>query len=211
MLIMSSSKLIRWSGMAALVGGLLLVIASILESVLFGTQPNSAAMASGSWIIVEVVFIAAEVLIILGLVGLYVSQAEKAGNLGAIAFLVAFTGSVMVSGVDWSSAFMAPWLTDITAPGVLDTEPTGAFIAGILLTFVLFSVGFFLFGLASLQTGVLPRGAAVLLMVGAVLFLVMGFLEIGFEGVVLGAALAWSGYALRSKAGEPTWVSEMAK
>jgi hypothetical protein len=160
---------------------------------------------------VEVVFIAAEVLIILGLVGLYVSQAEKAGNLGAIAFLVAFTGSVMVSGVDWSSAFMAPWLTDITAPGVLDTEPTGAFIAGILLTFVLFSVGFFLFGLASLQTGVLPRGAAVLLMVGAVLFLVMGFLEIGFEGVVLGAALAWSGYALRSKAGEPTWVSEMAK
>ncbi|MGD2155966.1 MAG: hypothetical protein PVG14_04510 [Anaerolineales bacterium] len=208
---MSSSKLIRWSGMAALVGGLLLVIASILESVLFGTQPNSAAMASGSWIIVEVVFIAAEVLIILGLVGLYVSQAEKAGNLGAIAFLVAFTGSVMVSGVDWSSAFMAPWLTDITAPGVLDTEPTGAFIAGILLTFVLFSVGFFLFGLASLQTGVLPRGAAVLLMVGAVLFLVMGFLEIGFEGVVLGAALAWSGYALRSKAGEPTWVSEMAK
>jgi hypothetical protein len=93
----------------------------------------------------------------------------------------------------------------------LDTEPAGAFIVGILLTFVLFSVGYFLFGLASLQTGVLPRGAAVLLMVGAVLFLVMGFLEIGFEGVVLGAALAWSGYALWSSADEPVWVSEMAK
>ncbi|MGD8750085.1 MAG: hypothetical protein PVG14_01610, partial [Anaerolineales bacterium] len=160
---MSSLKLIRWSGLAALVGGLLLVIASILESVLFGNQPDSAVMASGSWIVVEVVFIAAEMLIILGLVGLYVSQAEKAGNLGTIAFLVAFTGSVMASGVDWSSAFMAPWLADITAPGVLDTEPAGAFIVGILLTFVLFSVGYFLFGLASLQTEVLPRGAAVLL------------------------------------------------
>jgi hypothetical protein len=207
---MSSSNLIRWSGLAALVGGLLLVIASIVESVLFGSQPDSAAMASGSWIVVEVIFIVAEVLIILGLVGLYLRQVEKAGSLGAIAFLVAFTGTVMVSGVDWSSAFMAPWLAEVAPPGVLDAEPSGVFTAGILLTFLLFAVGHFLFGLASLQAGVLPRGAAALLMAGAVLFLFMAFLEIGFEGVVLGAAFAWLGYGLWSGAGEPAWVSEMA-
>jgi hypothetical protein len=132
------------------------------------------------------------------------------GSLGAIAFLVAFTGTVMVSGVDWSSAFMAPWLAEITAPGVLDAEPTGIFIAGILITFVLFSAGYFLFGLVSLQAEVLPRGAAVLLMVGAVLFFAMALFELGFEGVVLGAAIAWLGYALWSSAGEQALVPEAA-
>lgn len=207
---MSSSNLFRWSGLCALVGGLLLVSISILESVFFGSQPDSEAMASGAWIVVEVVFIVAEVFVILGMVGLYVSQAKKVGNLGAIAFLVAITGTVMVSGIDWSSAFMAPWLSEITAPGVLDAEPSGVFIAGILITFALFSVGYFLFGLASLRAGILPRGASVLLMIGAVLFLVMAFLELGFEGVVLGLAVAWSGYALWSNAGEQVWLAEAA-
>jgi hypothetical protein len=139
-----------------------------------------------------------------------VIQAKKVGNLGTIAFLVAITGSVMVSGIDWSSAFMAPWLSEITAPGVLDAEPSGVFIAGILITFALFSVGYFLFGLASLRAGMLPRGASVLLMIGAVLFLVMAFLELGFEGVVLGTAIAWFGYALWSNAGEQVWLAETA-
>jgi hypothetical protein len=195
---MSSSNLIRWSGLAALVGGVLLIILSILESVLFGSQPDSAAVPSSAWIVVEIVFIVAELLTILGLVGLYVRQAEQAGVLGLIAFLVAFTGTVMVSGIEWGSAFMAPWLTETAPPGLLDAEPTGVFVAGILLTFVLFALGYFLFGLASLQAGVLPRGAAVLLMVGAVLSLVMGFIEFGFEVVVFGAGMAWMGHALWS-------------
>lgn len=207
---MSSTNLIRWSGLAALIGGVLLAILSALESVLFGSQPDSAAVASSAWIMVEVAWIVAEILIILGLIGLYARQVGQAGSLGLVAFLVALAGTVMMSGIDWSAAFLSSHLVETAPPGVLDAEPTGIFLVGLLLSLVLFTLGWLLFGLASLQARVLSRGAAVLLMVGAVLFLAMGFLEIGFEAVVFGVGVAWSGYGLRSAAGEPALTAETA-
>jgi hypothetical protein len=208
---MSSSTLFRWSGLASLVGGVLLVILSIAESVLFGGQSDSATVMSSAWIVVEVAFVVVEILLITGLVGLYARQAEQTGILGLVAFLLALTGTVLISGVDWSAAFLAPWLAEIAPPEVLDAEPAGFFIVGILLTLVLLALGYFLFGLASLQAKVLPRYASVLLMVGAVLILVMGFLEIGFDLLVLGVAFAWMGYGLWSEpVAEPESIPEVA-
>jgi hypothetical protein len=200
---MSSSNLMRWGGLAALVGGALLVVVNILESLFFGSQLDIAAVTSSTWIILEVAFLVAEILIILGLVVLYARQSEQVGTLGLIAFLVALTGTVLVAGIDWSAAFFAPWLAGIAPPGLLDAEPTGTFVAGIFLSLVLTALGWLLFGVASLQAGVLPRGAAVLLMVGAVLMLVMSILEIPFDVVVFGVALSWMGYALWSASDTP--------
>jgi hypothetical protein len=84
-------------------------------------------------------------------------------------------------------------------------------LVGIILTFVIFTLGWFLFGLASFRANVLPRGAAVLLMVGAVLFFILTLLELPLWSVVLGVAVAWLGYALRSGPGEPAVASEMAR
>lgn len=206
---MSSSNLIRWSGLAALAGGLLIVLLNILEFVLFGGQADSEAVASGAWIIVELAYILAAGLVILGLVGLYVRQAEQAGSLGLIGFLVAFFGTVMIAGSDWSAAFFGPWVAE-AAPELLEAEPSGAITAGFILTLVLFALGYLLFGLASLQAQVLPRGAAVLLIIGAVLTFVLIFIELPLEVVVLGAAVAWMGYALWSGVAEPAMVAESA-
>jgi hypothetical protein len=190
---MSSSNLIRWSGLAALVGGVLLVVVDVVEFVLIGGQPESVAAATSALIIVRVSFIVAIVLILMGLVGLYARQAEQAGILGLIAFLVAFIGTVMVAGLQWSAAFIGPWLAGV-APELLDTEPSGMLAAGFILSFVLLALGWLLFGLASLQAKVLPRGAAVLLMVGAVLLFVILLLDFPGSTVVFGAACVWSGY-----------------
>lgn len=192
---MTSSNLIRWSGLAALVGGVLFAVLSILDLVLFGGQADGAAAASGAWIIVEVAYIAAGVLIALGLVGLYVRQAQEAGSLGLIAFVVTFTGTVMLAGLDWSAAFFGPWLAE-EAPELIEADPSGTVAVGFFLTLVLAVLGWLLFGLASLRAEVLPRGSAVLLMVGAVLTFVLILLELPLELVVLGAAVAWMGYAL---------------
>lgn len=207
---MSYSNLIQWSGLAALVGGVLLAVVSILDAVLFGGQPDSAVVTSGAFVIVELGWILAAVLAILGLVGLYARHAEQAGSLGLIAFVVAVTGTVLAAGTDWSAAFLGPWLAQIVSPEVLDAEPTGGLLVGFLVSFVLLALGWFLFGLASLRAGVLPRGAAVLLIVGAVLAMVMGFLEIPFEVVVLGLAMAWMGYVLWSGSGQPAMTAERA-
>jgi hypothetical protein len=207
---MVSSNLLRWSGLAALVGGVLFAVLSILEFFFFGGQADSAAVASSAWFIVELGYILAATLLILGLVGLYALQAEQGGKLGLIAFVAALTGMVMLAGADWSAAFFGPWLV-VAAPDVLAAEPAGSMAVGVILTYVLATLGWFLFGLASLRAGVLPRGAALLTMVGAVLALVLILLELPFEVVVLGAAVAWMGFVLWAGAvARPASIAEAA-
>ena len=199
---MSSSNLMRWSGMATLVGGVLLAVFDVAESVIIGGQPESAVAGTGALIIVRIAFLVPVALMILGLVGLYVRQAEQAGTLGLIAFVVAFSGTVLVFGLQWSAAFIGSWLAG-AAPELLDTEPAGLLAAGFMISFLLLALGWLLFGLASLRARVFPRGAALLLVVGAVLSFVLLMLEAPGSGVVFGVALAWLGYALWSGVGEP--------
>ena len=204
---MSSSKLIRWSGLVAFIGGVLFVIFDVVDFISFGKQPLAEVAATGTWIIVQGSYIVAAMLIALGLVGLYVCQTQQAGTLGLVAFVVTFIGGMMAVGSSWSEAFFGPWLAK-AAPELLDADPAGPVITGVVLSYLLFALGWFLFGLSSLRAKVLPGGAAVLLVIGAVLFLVLGFLDLPFASVVFGAAIAWLGFALWTS--PPASVSEMA-
>jgi hypothetical protein len=204
---MSSSNLIRWSGLAALVGGVLFVVLDILDFLLYGNLPYSEAATAGSFIFVQGTFIIAIILIGLGLVGLYAHQMEEAGSFGLVAFIVSFIGVIMAAGSIWSEFFVGAWLAG-TAPQLLEANPSGTMAAGIILSYFLFALGWLLFGLASLRAGVLPRGAAALLIVGAFLFAIISLLQFPFESIVLGAALAWMGYARWSGTSEPVLIAE---
>lgn len=115
----------------------------------------------------------------------------------------------MVTGAAWSETFFGSWLAE-AAPELMEVDPAGSVITGVIISYLLFALGCFLFGLTSLQVKVLPRGAAVLLMIGSVLFLVLGFLDLPFASVVFGVAIAWLGFALWSSSPNPALVSEMA-
>ena len=206
---MSSSNLVRWSGLVALIGGVLFVTFDVVDSISFGNQPFTAVATTGIWMIVQGAYIVAAILITLGLVGLYACQARQTGTMGLVAFVITFVGGMMATGSTWSEAFFGPWLAE-AAPELMETDPAGSVIAGSILSYLLFALGWFLFGMVSLQAKVLPRGATVLLMIGAVLFLVLGFLEIPFASVVFGAAIAWLGFALWSNSPNPALTSEMA-
>jgi hypothetical protein len=121
---------------------------------------------------------------------------------------LAFSGTLMAFGLLWGEPFLGPGLAE-SAPEALEVEPTGVLVAGLLLTFVIFTLGWFLFGLATIRANLLPRAAAVLLMVGAVLFLLLSLLELPLWSIVLSIAIAWLGYALWSSP-EPVSVPEMA-
>jgi hypothetical protein len=198
---MSYSNLIHWSGLAALVGAVLLIVLDIAEFILIGGQPESAVAGTSALIIVRVFFMAAIVLILLGLEGLYARQVEQSGTLGLIAFIVAVIGILMTAGAQWGAAFLGPWLAEI-APEILDTEPSALLAAGFILSFLLLALGWLLFGLASLRAKVLSRGASILMIVGAALIFIMLFLELPGSTVVFGVALAWMGYALWTDTGE---------
>jgi hypothetical protein len=198
--IMSSPNLIRWGGLAALIGGVLLVIAGLLDLIFAGGEFSEIAQ-TGTFAFSSLLYLLGLILVLLGLVGLYASQSEAAGGLGLLGFLVAFLGTALAVGAFWTQAFVAPTLA-LEAPEFLNEDPGGRLGFGFTLTFLLASLGWLLFGVATLRAGVYPRWAAILLIIGAVL----AFLPFPGTELVLAAAIAEVGFLLftgRSAAAQP--------
>jgi hypothetical protein len=150
---MSSSNLIRLSGLAAVAAGVLLLIGDLLA---FATEPENLSewATAPSYVFVWLLFLLGAVLLLVGLVGLYVRQSEAAGVLGFVGFLIAFLGTALALGTVWAQLFVAPSLAT-EAPGVLDNEPTGMLAAGFMITFmIVFPLGWLLFGIATLRAQV---------------------------------------------------------
>lgn len=204
---MSSSNLVRWSGLAALAGGVLVIASDVLNAALFSDKQSSEVMLTSAWFIVQILGLVALALITIALMGMYLHQVQQAGVLGLIAFVIAFSGMLMVFGLSWSEYFLGPMIAK-AAPELLEAEPSATLAAGSILSMVLFALGWLLFGLASLRARVLPRGAAVLLTVGALISFVLTSLDLPLWSVVLGIAVAWMGYVLWSGTGESALIAE---
>ena len=183
---MSSSQLIRWSGLAAVAGGVSLGIAELVALSFFGYDFRQT-VTTGTYAFYSLLIMISGVLLPLGLVGLYVRQSEAAGPLGLVGFVVAFIGTVLVAGFFWSSAFVAPILA-VEAPQLLDVRS----LPGFFRSFIVFGLGWLLFGVATLRAGIYPRAPAVLLIVGSVLIVI----RLPLTSIVLDAAVAWMGYVL---------------
>jgi hypothetical protein len=96
----------------------------------------------------------------------------------------------MVAGDWWFEAFAVPMIAE-RAPQVLALPPTGSILAGAIATVGPYTVGWALFGLAAFRTGVVPRPAALLLIVGAIL----GPLALNSPyQIPLAVAVGWIGY-----------------
>jgi hypothetical protein len=80
---MSLSYRLRWSGMAAMVGGVLLVVAALLDP-----EPGQFRVPS----IAGDMIVMVEVLLLIGLAGLYARLEKSSGHLGRAGFLVAMIG-----------------------------------------------------------------------------------------------------------------------
>jgi hypothetical protein len=183
---MSSSSLIRLAGLAVLSSGVLSVIGDLMNLVVDLENPVSAT--TSSYTIVYFLYLLSTALVLLGLVGLYTSQSQAVGILGLVGFLVAFLGTVMLVGGLWFELFVTPNLA-AQAPVLVEAD-LGSL--GFTLTFFLGAVGWVLFGVATLRANVYPRWAAVLLIVGGVIF----FLPVPLRGIIFSVSAAYLGFML---------------
>lgn len=202
---MITRNLVRWSGLAAMVGPILLAVADVMKYYVGpANETNSIWMATGGWSIGAALISVGALLILGGLLGLYSHQAEKAGTLGLIGFLMAFVGTVMLVGLAWHfELLIAPWLA-VAAPELADSEPSMRVALGaVIIPGLLYILGWMLFGVASLRAKVFPRLAAALLVVGIVLdpITVAAGIPIVAEAV-LGVGMGWMGYIVWTERGE---------
>ena len=203
---MSSRTLYRWSGIILLVGSLLGVIGSILDTVLYpGHNETAQQILSTPWIIDASLFLAWSLLLAMGLPGLYLRQATRAGALGFVGFVLLSLG-VLLGGVAFATVqvLIFPYLAQ-AAPKLLPSAGTGP-IAGFLLLILgpglLLAVGNILLGIATMRSRVFPRWTGILLIFAGVLFLLsvapIPFIDLA-SNVAFFVAFAWCGYLLMTR------------
>jgi hypothetical protein len=189
-----ASSLIRWSGLAAVLAGVLLILVELMELFAIDLENLGTQAATGTFAFWAGLNLLSMVLLSLGLVGIYSHQLEAAGVLGLAGFLVAFFGTALSVGASWTLLFAAP-----LSPEVLGTP-------WFELSFLLFALGWVLFGVAILRARVFPRAAGVLLIIGAVLLVI----PLPARAVVLGVAVTWLGFDLFTgrvtQPEQPEWV-----
>jgi len=143
------------------------MIAESLSLLLVRFNDYAESAITGTFVAQQMLFLTGAVLLLGGLVGLYARQSEAAGRLGLAGFLVAFLGTALLVGLFFVQAFFVPYLAT-RFPEVLDAGEQGLLAVGFGLTFIVFPVGWLLFGVATLRARVYPRAAAILLVIGTV-------------------------------------------
>ena len=195
----SSAGLLRWCGMALVLGGVLMAVAIMLHP---SRETAITIIASEVGLVAaHFVYTLAGLLVLLGLPGLYVSQRAGMGRLGLIGFLTAFAGTYLIA-VTGNFGFFAPVLAK-EAPAVLDAIAQYWPVAVINgLAAIAFIIGYVLFGIAMTKTATLPRSSGVLVAVGAPAYLVGArHLRPGLNGRMAGRRLGqresrrWPGLA----------------
>lgn len=203
----TTSRLIRWTGLAAMAaGGLYIAIQPIHPPETLGSVTTEA------WAMVAYMTLAMALFCLIGVLGIYARQANAAGWLGLAGFLLFSLFWTATTAVTFAEAFLLPLLAS-DAPkfvegfmgifgGAASEVPLGALSALAPIAAGLYIAGGLLLGIATFRASILPRGAAGLLIIGAVAPLASALLPHPFDRILavpMGAALAWLGYALWSE------------
>ena len=216
------SKLIRWSGAAAIMAGLIFAAYQPI-------QPPEvlASVTTSAWAIITPLKTAMCLLFLLGWTGLYARQVKEAGWTGLAGYLLLSLSWALQSAFVFATAFILPLLAT-TAPRFVDSllrsasgTVSGVNLGALPAIYTLVGIGYILggllFGIATLRAGILSRWAAGLLAVASalpILFILPSVAALippqiqHLAAMPLGIAVAWLGYALlterRAQASEPS-------
>ena len=161
---MTPSTRSRGSGPLVLTTGLLLIVAQLVM-LPFDTDDHVATTQNVVFQVGGVIYFVAFCLLLLTLIVSYRWQSHEAGRLGLVGAVVALVGTMFLGGDLWFETFAVPWIAD-SVPEAFDTEPTMLLALGAVSSYLLFSLGWMLFGVASLRAKVFPRAISAAIVVG---------------------------------------------
>ena len=203
----TSSKVIRWLGLAAMGSGLIyLAIQPIHPTDIL------SSVTTTQWAIVHYLSLTMDFLGLLGITGIYARQVNKVSWLGLAGYLVFSLFYALALAFHFVEAFISPVLAT-EAPkfvagllGMVTGTPSEVSLGAIPIVYGLLGISYLLggvlFGIATFRAGILPRWAGGLLAIGAALTLAGAVVPHPFDrifAVPVGLALAWLGYSLLSE------------
>jgi hypothetical protein len=200
----TAAALIRWSGLAAVAGGLIFA----------GIQPIHppdylASVTTATWATFMYFKLAMCLFFLIGITGLYSRQVDRAGWVGLAGFLLLIVAWFLQSVFIFAEGFILPVLADAApqfvesfltlANGTKTTIDIGLTPAIYGVAGIFYMLGGLLFGIATARAGVLPKRAAILLAVAALLTPAAALLPHEIQrlaGIPVGLAFVWLGYGL---------------
>lgn len=194
---MNRQNLVRWGGLAALIASILSIAIEIVLMVTIRNQAYSTAALTAEWSLLYTLRLIAVILLMLGLVALFARQSQMMRAFGVVAFVIASIGTMLIFGFAWALLFVFPGMAE-AVPAFLDKLANEPGI-GMVITLFLVTVGWFLFGLASLRAKILPAGSAWMVMAGAFLALVLNIMRLPFSWVIFDLGVLWMGWWLWSE------------
>jgi hypothetical protein len=146
---MNHSILSRLAGPFALSAGVLIVGAQLVM-LPFDPKDHVATTTAPAFQFGGAAYFAGFVMLMLFLVADHERLQERTGRLGIAATIAAVVGTMALGGDLWFETFAVPWLAD-EAPNAFDTDPTVVLGLGALSSYVLFAVGWMLYGVATMR------------------------------------------------------------
>lgn len=212
----TTSVLLRWTGLAAVAGGLIFA----------GIQPIHppdflASVTTPAWAVIMPLKTLMCLLFLIGIAGLYLRQVGRIGWLGFFGFLFLSLSWWLQTGFVFAEALILPVLAT-AAPqfidsflGIVNGSPgemdIGALPTVYAVVGVLYMLGGLLFGIATFRAGVLPRAPAALLAAASLLTPLAALLphEIQrYAAIPVGLAFVWLGLVLWLERREQTVLPE---
>jgi hypothetical protein len=187
----------RLLGLGAVIGGVLFLIYEIG----LAAAPSGFSAAPALWATLYLVGLVAAFFQLLGIIGIYALQANKAAEPGLGVFVLTILGSVAFMAFAWGGAMIYPAIF-VYAPDFLSTpSEVWQFANSFVISHFLYAVGVLLFGMMTWWADLVPRRAAGLIVLGGLLGVSELWLpDLWGAGIVIGVGFAWiGGWMWRSK------------
>jgi hypothetical protein len=195
-------KLIKYSGIALILGGLSFVITNVAISPFVDFEAPFSEMLISSTFFYRMIFAALTVAFLLfGSVGLYLHhrQVERARFLRHATFILAFFGSAFLLANEWHQIFVLPEIAKIS-PEVMDelgsSDKISSYVIGAMLALATFSIGWILFTVYVLIAKKLKSLGPALVIAG---FLIIPLISVIFTptwGGIIGSISLGIGFTL---------------
>lgn len=196
---MSTTRLMHLSGLSLILGGILLFIHFVTHPMGEGAQ----FVATSIWVPSHAVGFVAFLFLLLGVIGLYLRQADRLGMFGLIVFLLIFLSGMAFCGALLIGAAVQPIYPQAGNPG-------GPFLTSSVIKLVLsigelWLPGFLLFAILSLRAKTFPPAGSWLIILSVVIGIAAALLPFGstityyladLASAILAAGLCVWGYAL---------------
>ncbi len=192
---MAYSSLLRLSGISAIIGGLIVLL-------MYPVRMAYCPPLSGGTgcVVFKGTFVLESILVLLGIVGIYLIQAEKTGIYGLISFFIAFLGGAMTVGADWTHTFVEPALQELLPDLAQSNSPPPFFVMlGLMSSWLLHTLGWILFGISIISARVFSKWAVLLVIVGFILSFIP-LPSIPVASTLAGLGLVWLGYQIQANA-----------